>query len=393
MSSKYVDYTAAMQVIGATYLNPQLLDYTDKYQVVEEDFAEPFHRIVFGAIYKLHELGTEKMSLAAISDFLASRPKFDAIFKENKGQEWIVEVVSNAQINSFDYYYHRLKKFTLLRAYDSFGIDVSDILDMDNVFDTKKRQEQEERLDNLDLLQIADMVDEKIDRIRLDYVNDSTAEPHMAGEGLEALIARFKEHPEVGVPLYGPLINTVTRGARLKKFYLRSAPTGCGMAIPNDTIIPTPSGYRRVGDIAIGDYLFGADGNPTKVLAVHPQPVEKYIWQIHFEDGRVAQCCREHLWEYYIDEYEDHVCDTADLYHKIKEEHLNVSVKLNHPVYYSEKTLSEDPYKIGAMSDEELIPEEYLTAGIHQRISLLSGLIDSIDPITDKYEAVYILIN
>ena len=30
------------------------------------------------------------------------------------------------------------------------------------------------------------------------------------------------------MPLYGPLINTVTRGARLKKFYLRSAPTGCG---------------------------------------------------------------------------------------------------------------------------------------------------------------------
>ena len=30
------------------------------------------------------------------------------------------------------------------------------------------------------------------------------------------------------MPLYGPLINTVTRGARLKKFYLRSAATGIG---------------------------------------------------------------------------------------------------------------------------------------------------------------------
>ena len=28
--------------------------------------------------------------------------------------------------------------------------------------------------------------------------------------------------------MYGPLVNTVTRGARLKKFYLRSAPTGVG---------------------------------------------------------------------------------------------------------------------------------------------------------------------
>ena len=42
------------------------------------------------------------------------------------------------------------------------------------------------------------------------------------------MIEKFKEHPEVGVPLYGNLINTVTRGARLKKFYLRSAATGVG---------------------------------------------------------------------------------------------------------------------------------------------------------------------
>ena len=45
---------------------------------------------------------------------------------------------------------------------------------------------------------------------------------------IDELIDRLKEHPEVGVPLYGPLINTVTRGARLKKFYLRSAATGVG---------------------------------------------------------------------------------------------------------------------------------------------------------------------
>ena len=228
MSSKYVDTTAAMQVIGAVYLTPQLLDITDKYSISEEDFAEPFHRIVFGSIYKLYELGTKKMSLAAISDFLSARPKYEAIYKENKGDEWLVDVVGNTQSNSFDYYYSRLKKFTLLRAYDAFGIDVSDILDPDNIFDTKKRQEQEERLDNLDLMQIADLVDEKIDRVRAEYVNESTSEAHMAGEGIMDLIERFKLHPEVGVPLYGPLVNTVTRGARLKKFYLRSAPTGCG---------------------------------------------------------------------------------------------------------------------------------------------------------------------
>ena len=42
------------------------------------------------------------------------------------------------------------------------------------------------------------------------------------------LIEDLEQNPEIGIPLYGRLINTVTRGARLKKFYLRSAATGVG---------------------------------------------------------------------------------------------------------------------------------------------------------------------
>ena len=50
--------------------------------------------------------------------------------------------------SAFDYYYNRLKKFSLLRAYDNHGIDVSELYDPDNIFDTKKKQAQEDFLDN-----------------------------------------------------------------------------------------------------------------------------------------------------------------------------------------------------------------------------------------------------
>jgi replicative DNA helicase len=116
----------------------------------------------------------------------------------------------------------------LLRAYDAYGVDVSDIYDADNILDTKKKQIQEDLLDNSALEQIADKIDNKIEMIRLKYVDDVGGEAIQAGEGIIELIDSLKEHPEVGTPLYGPLINTVTRGARLKKFYLRSAPTGVG---------------------------------------------------------------------------------------------------------------------------------------------------------------------
>ena len=112
--------------------------------------------------------------------------------------------------------------------YDAYGISVTDIYDPDDILDTKKRQLQEDRLDNMSLIQIADTIDQKIEKIRMTYVDDVADEAQQAGEGILELIQGFKENPEAGVPLYGPLINTVTRGARLKKFYLRSAATGVG---------------------------------------------------------------------------------------------------------------------------------------------------------------------
>ena len=228
MASKYNDPTATMQVIGCVFNNPQLLDITDKYTIVDEDFSDSFHKVVFGAIYKLHELGAKKISLQNIADFLADRPKSEAIYKQNKGEEWLTRIADASMASTFDYYYGRLKKFALLRAFDNCGINVSDIYDMDNILDMKKKQLQEDMLDNATLEQIANQVDEKVEKIRFQYVNDDFGEAQQAATGIKDLIQRFKDTPEVGIPLYGPLVNTVTRGARLKKFYLRSAGTGVG---------------------------------------------------------------------------------------------------------------------------------------------------------------------
>ena len=228
MASKYVDTTAIMQVIGCVFNTPQLLDFTDKYTITDNDFPDEFHKTVFGAIYKIHGLGAQHVGLENIADFFSSRPKSAAIYKTNNGEKWLLQVSDNANQLSFDYYYGRLKKMSLLRAYDNYGIDVSDIYDPDNILDVKKKQLQEDILDNSTLEEIAQKVDMKIDKIRLEYVDDAFGQASQAGEGIMALIDKFKENPEVGVPMYGSLINTVTRGARLKKFYLRSAATGVG---------------------------------------------------------------------------------------------------------------------------------------------------------------------
>ena len=228
MASKYIDTPSIVQVIGCVFKSPQLLDYTDKYSITDDDFQDNFHKIIFGTIYKLHELGAESITLNSISDYLSSRPKSEAIYIKQKGDEWLLKAAENANPSSFDYYYNRLKKMTLLRAFEKYGVNVNDIYDPDNIVDLKLRQEQEDKLDNTSLEGLAQTIQDKIDIIKAEYVDGTWGQAYQAGDKLNELIEELEQTPEVGVPLYGGLINTVTRGARLKKFYLRSAPTGVG---------------------------------------------------------------------------------------------------------------------------------------------------------------------
>lgn len=227
MSSKYVDIPAIVQVIGNIYQNPNLLD-NDNYHFIEDDFPENFHKILFGAIYDLYKLGAKEININVIEDFLNQRPKSLAIYQSNKGSEYLKRISDTTTLSTFDYYYNRMKKMTLLRMYDSIGLDLSWLYDVDNILDAKKKQAQEDWLDNHSIESIADIIDKKITDIKIKYAEDNKDDYVPAGDNIIELIENLQKNPETGYPLFGKYINTVTRGARLKKFYLRSAATGVG---------------------------------------------------------------------------------------------------------------------------------------------------------------------
>ena len=224
---KYVDITAIIQVIGNIYQNPSLLD-NESYFFNEDDFTEDFHKILFGSIFNLHALGAKEITINTIEDYLQQRPKSFAIYKSYKGAEYLKKISENIQLSTFEYYYSRMKKMTLLRMYQKAGMDLSWLYDINNILDAKKKQSQEDWFDNTSLEEMADIIDKRIGEIRLKYIDDTNEDFIQAGDNVIELIERLQKNPEIGYPLYGPLINTVTRGARLKKFYLWSAATGVG---------------------------------------------------------------------------------------------------------------------------------------------------------------------
>ena len=227
INTKYVDTSSLIQVIGCVYQNPSLLD-NENYFFNEDDFTEEFHKILFGSIYNLHMLGAKTITINAIEDYLKDRPKSLAIYKNYKGNEYLEKISRNVQLSTFEYYYTRMKKMTLLRMYSNIGMDLSWLYDVDNILDAKKKQAQEDWFDSTTLEDIAAIIDDKITTIKMKYIDDANDDFVQAGDRVEDLIESLQKHPEVGYPMYGPLINTVTRGARLKKFYLFSAATGVG---------------------------------------------------------------------------------------------------------------------------------------------------------------------
>lgn len=141
-----------------------------------------------------------------------------------------------------------------------------------------------------------------------------------------------------------------------------------GKAIPTDTIIPTPNGAKKAGNIQIGDLLFDRNGNSTKVIGVYPQG-QKQVYRLTFGDGRTAKCCNEHLWSIHKATWKDkNQFKTMSVNELLKEKLINSSrsaqfyIPVAKAVQYSTKKYTIPPYVIGAfLGDGCTMQNTYLT--------------------------------
>ena len=300
--SKYVDIPSCMQVIGTTYLNPQILD-DPQYIFNTEDFPEEFLQIIFGSIYNLHTMGVGQITGSNIEDYLSTRPKKLSIYKINKGTEFLQRLSENAQPAAFPYYYNRMKKMTLFRMYkNKLGLDLTWLYDNDNIIDIKKKQKQEDWLDNTSIEEIADIIDKKILQIRNKYVADKDdIEFTQAGTGAFELLKSLQENPDYGYPMYGSLINTVFRGARLGKFYLRSSATNLGKS---RTMIADAAfiSCDEIWDSKTQSWISNGTAEPTMLISTEQkiEELQTMLWAF------ISGVPEDHILEnrYMIGEYE-----------------------------------------------------------------------------------------
>ncbi|MFD9462762.1 helicase-related protein [Streptomyces sp. NPDC060027] len=70
---------------------------------------------------------------------------------------------------------------------------------------------------------------------------------------------------------------------------------GSGKAQPLDSTVLTPTGFRRMGDLGVGDEVVVPDGEIALIDGVFPQG-ERDVWRMVLSDGSHVECDDEHLW-------------------------------------------------------------------------------------------------
>lgn len=145
-----------------------------------------------------------------------------------------------------------------------------------------------------------------------------------------------------------------------------------GKALAVDTPIPTPTGWKAIGDLIVGDVVFDADGQQTDVIAAHDVMLDRRCYQMSFSDGTSIVCDAEHLWETNTrtDQDQSSVKTTEAIYHTLLTRDVNEALRVNHSIPVTGRDVSH--YQIIAVDPVESVPVRCITVA-NERGMFLAG--------------------
>lgn len=99
------------------------------------------------------------------------------------------------------------------------------------------------------------------------------------------------------VPTGVPTLDKLHEGGiEAGEVWVFTGPSGEGKEVSVDTKVLTPTGWKRNGDLVVGEYVIGKNGKKTKVTGVFDQGV-KTEYVITFNDDTKVIAGEEHLWQ------------------------------------------------------------------------------------------------
>lgn len=205
---------------------PELLSETDKYFLEPGDFTQQLDKFIFSAIYNLYVNGAEKIHAADVDNYLQQNSLAKQLMEKENGLSLLQDCEIESEVSNFNYYYNKLKKFNLIRELQLSKDDIDEIYCEDIL--NERYAEINNRFERMQAVDVVNMLKSKIANIENRYVLNNIAEESRPSDSIRQRVKEWKEKPEIGCMLQGEIFNTITRGGRKGKLYIRSAGSGVG---------------------------------------------------------------------------------------------------------------------------------------------------------------------
>lgn len=153
--------------------------------------------------------------------------------------------------------------------------------------------------------------------------------------------------------IYYTVLNAFAYG-RIKKLIV-TIPPQHGKQISDSQEVVTPNGIKKHGDLSVGDYVFGRNGQPAKVLWTSPKTRSEYV--VKFSDGASIECHGNHEWVVFNrSKHKEETLETKAMYasgdiysgNGKRGSRYKYQVDANVCVNFPYKAVKIDPYTLGA---------------------------------------------
>lgn len=352
----YVNKQAIREILGSLLQEPSLIR---EYKIVQNDFPETFHKLIFAAINNLYKNGAEIIDVVAIDEYLSHYETQYQVFTKNEGINFLEKVQEMALQSNFKYYYDQLKKFSLLRSYAENGIDVSEFFDPDEI-DPATIEAQRKLLDEYSLQDIINHYKKKQLKIIAPFISTEGRDSKKAGVGGHEQKEKWKQDTAWGIGYSSAYLTTALHGVRKRRFNVKSAGTGVGKtrsSIADIGYACSPYYY----DKALGKWCENPNGTYNGALYIGTEmelleEIDPILWayiadvpQDHiefnmYEEGEEERVDKaidilEHeanIWFEYVPEYDANTLEEVIEQHKLDHnieyvwfDYISATVELN----------------------------------------------------------------
>ncbi len=271
------DLAAEQCVLGGMLMSKDAI--SDVMEVIRPaDHYRPAHQLVHEAILELYGRG-EPADPVTVSDLLAKRGELARV----GGAPYLHTLLASVPTAANAGYYARIvRERAILRRLVEVGTRIVQLGyagdgDADELVDRAQAEVYgvTERRVSEDFLPLSEIMPGALDEI-------------------EAIGSRGGVM--TGVPTGFADLDALTNGLHAGQMVVIAARPAVGKALALDTPLPTPAGWTTMGEVAVGDRLIGADGQPVAVVAATEVMRGRPCYEVEFSDGEVIVADAQHLW-------------------------------------------------------------------------------------------------